>query len=190
MKQLPITEARAFNVAYNGLVNVLVSDIGISSPFQGPPPPNITQKQYKAIWDTGATNSVVTRAIVNDCGFQPTGVTTVKTAAGERLANTFLVAIWLPNHICIPSLRVTEGVIGGGIEVLIGMDIIIRGDFAVTNTEGKTNFTFRMPSLRCIDFVKESSPTVIFEGRTVRVPGRNDPCYCGSGKKYKRCHGK
>src|SRR5208337_2361750 len=19
-------------------------------------------------------------------------------------------------------------------------------------------------------------------------PGRNDPCYCGSGKKYKRCH--
>ena len=27
---------------------------------------------------------------------------------------------------------------------------------------------------------------------TVRVeatPGRNDPCYCGSGKKYKKCHG-
>jgi len=27
---------------------------------------------------------------------------------------------------------------------------------------------------------------------TVRVeatPGRNDPCHCGSGKKYKKCHG-
>ncbi len=23
----------------------------------------------------------------------------------------------------------------------------------------------------------------------VAVPGRNDPCYCGSGKKYKKCHG-
>jgi preprotein translocase subunit SecA len=22
-----------------------------------------------------------------------------------------------------------------------------------------------------------------------RKIGRNDPCYCGSGKKYKRCHG-
>ena len=22
-----------------------------------------------------------------------------------------------------------------------------------------------------------------------RKPGRNDPCYCGSGKKYKKCHG-
>ena len=21
-------------------------------------------------------------------------------------------------------------------------------------------------------------------------PGRNDPCYCGSGKKYKKCHGR
>lgn len=21
-----------------------------------------------------------------------------------------------------------------------------------------------------------------------RKPGRNDPCWCGSGKKYKKCH--
>lgn len=26
------------------------------------------------------------------------------------------------------------------------------------------------------------------KGRQVKI-GRNDPCYCGSGKKYKRCHG-
>ncbi len=25
--------------------------------------------------------------------------------------------------------------------------------------------------------------------RTSSVPGRNEPCPCGSGKKYKRCHG-
>jgi hypothetical protein len=25
--------------------------------------------------------------------------------------------------------------------------------------------------------------------RTGRKPGRNDPCWCGSGKKFKRCHG-
>ena len=22
------------------------------------------------------------------------------------------------------------------------------------------------------------------------TPGRNEPCFCGSGKKYKLCHGK
>ena len=26
--------------------------------------------------------------------------------------------------------------------------------------------------------------------RVEKAPGRNDPCPCGSGKKYKHCHGK
>lgn len=26
--------------------------------------------------------------------------------------------------------------------------------------------------------------------KTTKVAGRNDPCTCGSGKKYKHCHGK
>jgi preprotein translocase subunit SecA len=26
--------------------------------------------------------------------------------------------------------------------------------------------------------------------RVDKVPGRNEPCYCGSGKKYKLCHGR
>lgn len=30
------------------------------------------------------------------------------------------------------------------------------------------------------------NPTVRYE---TRPPGRNDPCPCGSGKKYKKCHG-
>jgi len=35
--------------------------------------------------------------------------------------------------------------------------------------------------------VDQGAPTVKREGDKV---GRNDPCPCGSGKKYKRCHGK
>jgi preprotein translocase subunit SecA len=23
-----------------------------------------------------------------------------------------------------------------------------------------------------------------------KTPGRNEPCYCGSGKKFKHCHGR
>jgi preprotein translocase subunit SecA len=26
--------------------------------------------------------------------------------------------------------------------------------------------------------------------RVDKTPGRNDPCFCGSGKKYKLCHGR
>lgn len=25
--------------------------------------------------------------------------------------------------------------------------------------------------------------------RKIKVPGRNDPCHCGSGRKYKKCCG-
>ena len=63
--------------------------------------------------------------------------------------------------------------------LLVGMDIIGMGDFAVSNFKGETAFTFRLPSIERMDFVpKDRSPKV----------GRNDPCPCGSGRKYKKCH--
>ena len=33
--------------------------------------------------------------------------------------------------------------------------------------------------------VGRSSPV-----RVEKTPGRNEPCFCGSGKKYKLCHGR
>jgi uncharacterized protein YecA (UPF0149 family) len=62
------------------------------------------------------------------------------------------------------------------------MDIIGMGDFAVTNKDRKTTFSYRWPSGERIDFVKHA-PTVVTTG----VPGRNSLCPCGSGKKFKRC---
>lgn len=31
-------------------------------------------------------------------------------------------------------------------------------------------------------------PRVGMIGKNMKVPGRNEPCWCGSGKKYKKCH--
>ena len=36
---------------------------------------------------------------------------------------------------------------------------------------------------------EEGRPTIKLDVANKKV-GRNDPCPCGSGKKYKRCHGK
>jgi preprotein translocase subunit SecA len=36
---------------------------------------------------------------------------------------------------------------------------------------------------------KETKPKTIVKSEESKI-GRNDPCYCGSGKKYKNCHGK
>jgi uncharacterized protein YecA (UPF0149 family) len=35
----------------------------------------------------------------------------------------------------------------------------------------------------------EPAPVVQQRHADANEPGRNDPCWCGSGKKYKKCHG-
>jgi hypothetical protein len=40
-------------------------------------------------------------------------------------------------------------------DIIIGMDIITQGDFAITNFGGNTFFSFRMPSIQTIDFEGE-----------------------------------
>ncbi len=179
-----------FTLYYNGIANTLKTHIDISPLFH----PELTKKppefeKFNAIWDTGATNSVISKNVINKCNLNPYSMTEVFTAGGRKLSNVFIVNIKLPNNIMMSAVRVTEGEIVGNVDVLIGMDIINRGDLAITNYNGKTTMTFRIPSIKCIDFCKEQ-PTMERDITEMPKVGRNDPCPCGSGLKYKKCHGK
>ena len=145
----------AFTVKYDGMTNVLMSDVQVAPAFDPAKVAVIPQYLlYKAIWDTGATSSVVTQKVVQECGLQPTGVANVNTASGVTTSSVYLVNFLLRNNVGVVGVRVTEGILSGDIDVLIGMDIINNGDFAITNHNKKTTFTFRIPSLQTIDFVK------------------------------------
>jgi len=181
---------QAFTLTYSKLSRALISEVIITEEIT----PKVSGdldirdfngKKYKAIWDTGATGSVITEKIVKELDLMPTGMTKVSTASGERDVNTYIVSIWLPNNVVVGNVKVTEGIIHGEYEVLIGMDIITKGDFAITNYDGKTVFTFRFPSAECIDFVKKIRQESLV--KAINKIGRNDPCPCGSGKKYKHC---
>lgn len=181
---------RSFTVAHNGIASVLTSTVRIQQAFDPKlSQPVIPVKEYKAIWDTGATRTAITGKVATECGLKPTGMCRVRTASGETDTYTYFVSLYLPNMVCIPQIRVTQAVLFDA-DVLIGMDVIASGDFAVTNHQGKTYMSFRMPSMECIDFVKQKPETIQIDGKEVKKVGRNDPCPCGSGKKYKRCHGK
>ena len=39
-------------------------------------------KQFNVIWDTGATSSVITQNIVDECGLQAIGMTKVQRVSG------------------------------------------------------------------------------------------------------------
>lgn len=64
--------------------------------------------------------------------------------------------MWLPNDKIIANLTVVGIDFNDDVDVLIGMDIITLGDFALSNFEGKTVFTFRIPSVAEIDYVEEN----------------------------------
>ena len=179
-------EARAFTTAYPVLINNPITEIEISDAFdansatQHPPTLKVI-----GVWDTGASGSVISPAVVQKLNLSPTGKTKAGTAGGRvNDANTYIVHIFLPNKVVIPGVQVTELPVEG-VDALIGMDIIGRGDFAITNSGGHTKLSYQIPSTHDVDFVKEMNSQ-----NSPKKVGRNDPCPCGSQKKYKHCHGK
>jgi predicted aspartyl protease len=173
----------AFTSKANGRAKSLLSSVHVCPAYD--PATSTTHPKhngYTAIWDTGATGSVITSKVVQDCDLKPIRVAKVHGVHGANQSNVYLVNIALPNNVQVIGVPVTEATNLLGADVLIGMDIITRGDFAITHSDGKTTFSFRIPSIKEIDFVKEAEsafPSV----------GRNDPCPCGSGKKFKKCCG-
>ena len=173
----------AFTCSYNGKVNMIISPCDVCPGFnpetyKGTQPP---LKEYKALWDTGATSSVITRRVVEQLGLKPVSITNVHTASGCEQA-----FVWF--H----SLPVTEAKLNG-FDVLIGMDIIGMGDFTISKDNDKTLFSFQCPSTHSTDYVKELEHMPLPKQTPVVNPhkvGRNEPCPCGSGKKFKKCCGK
>ena len=155
----------AFTQEYNGLTNKIVSAVGLTPAFDpkdypdGNMPYAVTQKN--ALWDTGATNSVLTTVTVKELGLTAVGTTTVNHAGGTGQghayqSDTYLVNFRLPNHVGVVGVLVSECEdIEGNFGAIIGMDIIARGDFSITNVNQKTTVSFRVPSMRTIDYVGE-----------------------------------
>jgi hypothetical protein len=121
---------------------------------------------------------VITQGVVDKCGLKPTGMKQVHGVHSTQDAETFLINVMLPNGVGVVNLEVTLGQIHGA-DLLLGMDIITGGDFSITNGEGRTIFSFRVPSIATIDYVKEAN-------RNVAMFGKGKPKFKPSPPKHKR----
>ena len=116
-----------------------------------------TLMEFEAIWDTGATKSVITQKVIDGCGLAATGMAKVQGVHGGWVnRETYLVNIGLPNKVMMSGVIVTKGEMAST-DVLIGMDVITMGDFSVTNCQGLTKFSFRAPSIEHIDYVEQAN---------------------------------
>lgn len=190
MRTHPAPPYHAFTVAHLGLVDRIHTMISISAAFdpKSPPDPPPQEIERVALWDTGATRSVVTESTVQSLGLVPAGLVSVHHAGGIDQRHTYLVNIRLPNNVGVIGVLVSECPDVSEFGVIIGMDIISQGDFSITNVQSRTVLSFRIPSIMKIDYVVEAN-----RERFVGV-GRNDPCPCGkmnpdgSRVKFKNCH--
>ncbi|MDE0514041.1 MAG: retropepsin-like aspartic protease [Gammaproteobacteria bacterium] len=175
MRQKQVT-VHSFTNRYNGISKVLTSECGVHSALEGITPDSLVAtatggdapleiRRYTAIWDTGATNTSITQKVASECGLIPVGTSVVHHANGSGTVDVYLASIFLPNGVVVPEINVNQAVLKGA-DVLIGMDIMGLGDFAVSNYKGSTQFSFRMPSMLHFDFT---------ETQKGRKPGRKNP---------------
>ena len=136
--------------SYKGVCNCIVTEVEITNNLNGKTISTL------AIWDTGATGSVVTEKAAADLGLVEVSKEPVNTAGGLIETSIYYCDITLLGSCKIKvKRRVSEcKKLSASEEVgmLIGMDIITLGDFAITNLNGKTVMSFRFPSLGRIDF--------------------------------------
>lgn len=150
---MTVVPVRCLTVRSNGVLRAIKTSVEFAPAFVPPAaaPASNQLKRFIAIWDTGATASAISQRVVDACDLKPIGMAEVNTANGVAHANVYLVAMMLPSGVGFPSVKVTLADLGAD-DCLIGMDIISRGDFAITNRGGRTVFSFRTPSLQHIDF--------------------------------------
>ena len=185
----------AFTLSENGRLNVLKTQIKILADKKLNPEFEKSREDFVAIWDTGATGSVISKELAEELKLMPVGKTKVITAGGMCDSNQYIVNLVLPNKLIINNVMITSGFLGEGTDFLVGMDIITLGDFSITNLNGKTKFSFRYPSCESIDYVNQAKKLHEKDLKrqlqnmelSIKKGGK---CPCGSGKPYRYCCGK
>lgn len=88
---------------------------------------------YDAIWDTGAMDSCISPKAVSELNLQSYDVMRVRGVGDDigRLCPVYLMNLKLSNGVVIKGVRMVGVEIGGGSDVLIGMNVIARGNFSI-----------------------------------------------------------
>ncbi len=99
----------------------------------------------RAVWDTGADTTIISSRIVKELNLQPYKAGGISGIGGATGSNVYLVHVLVPTGDFVTSVEVMENDFLD-IDVLIGMDVIVFGDFLITNKDNMTTFQFRTPS--------------------------------------------
>jgi len=101
-----------------------------------------------AVWDTGANHSVLSPKIVRElelCAIDTKWVYGINNS--NCLSDVVIATVGFTGDLVLTNRRFSVNNIPGT-DVLIGMDIIMMGNFVINNTDGKTLFSFVIPPIK------------------------------------------
>ena len=124
----PESHPTAIFFDYKKKIFAIITKCGIKDPHRD----GQAFAEYNAIWDTGATNSAITPGLAASLGLLPTGKAQFEGAFGGKTTNTYDIEVELPNNNIIKNINVGEIEPAHDSDIVIGMDIIGRGDFAIS----------------------------------------------------------
>jgi hypothetical protein len=140
--------SQAFTVKANGLISRIRTPVGIRQSVDYCQTFNLKsgeQIDVVALWDTGASLSSISQELAVRLSLSKVDRGLVAGFGGYQVANFDIVDILLPNQVLIPNVRVAEFITNGKFDVIVGMDIITLGDLSITNHDGLSVVSFRMP---------------------------------------------
>jgi hypothetical protein len=145
------TEHRGFIKSYDGPVNKLAATTNILPIASSDKTLCNMPFEVNALWDTGATLTFIKPKIRDHLKLRMVreGLSSVSIAGlgGLVKADFTIISILLTSNFIIEYCPAYVLDFPVKFDMVIGMDIINMGDFAVCNTENKTSFSFVVPPL-------------------------------------------
>jgi len=138
------TQYFAFDAEYKKLVREITTPVSLFSSHASAKGKCV---KTNAVWDTGATHSVLSPKIVKELGLLPIDSCIVRGINHDQISDIVIASISLTDDLFLTGRRFSVNDIPGS-DVLLGMDIITMGDFVINNADGKTLFSFVIPPFK------------------------------------------
>ena len=143
----------AFTEHYNGRQKKITCSVGLAA--YTPNNVDLRFENFTALWDTGAEKTVVTTKLAQELSLTPIGQSVLRGVNSEKICLVYVLKIRLPNGTILTCSAIGADDIAGT-DILIGMDIISEGDFAISSDKNDDmHMSFALPSQKKkIDFVE------------------------------------
>jgi hypothetical protein len=113
-----------------------------------------------ALWDTGASMSAITPEIKDKLKVTPVDKKTITGIHSTQVVDVVFITLELPNSVIKKNIKAAVCNITSKVGMIIGMDIISLGDFALSNGDDQTLLSFAVPPFKKkIDFsIRQNEP--------------------------------